>query len=161
MFVRYGPALSYSAGSGRAACRAMPRCRPATDLAGRQHGYLATEANYRRVKDFQERNLIVPIVGDFAGPKALRGVGGYLRRQGLVVRAFYTSNVEQYLFRNGAALAFYANVATLPTDNESVFIRSASRRSVIDPIDELLAAVRDGRILEYSGRRATRERIDP
>ena len=74
-------------------------------------------------KDLQERNLIVPIVGDFAGPKALRSVGALSSTARCVVRAFYTSNVEQYLFRNGAALAFYANVATLPTDKESVFIR--------------------------------------
>jgi hypothetical protein len=159
MFVRYGPALSYSPGSPRG----MPtfaEMQTATDLAGRQHGYLATEASYGRVKHLQERNLIVPIVGDFAGPKALRHVGGYLREHGWVVRAFYTSNVEQYLFRNEAALAFYANVATLPLDSESVFIRSASRRNVIDPIDDLLAAVREGRILEYwdVARRGT---IDP
>jgi hypothetical protein len=148
MFTHYGPSLSYSPGSARG----MPtyaEMLTSTDLTGSQRGYLATEANYRRVKDLEERNLVVPIVGDFAGPKALRGIGSYLREQGVVVRAFYTSNVEQYLFRNEAALAFYANVATLPIDKDSVFIRSASRRNVIDPVDDLLAAVREGRILEY------------
>jgi len=147
-FVRHGPALSYSPGSPRG----MPtyaEMQTATDLAGTQHGYLATEANYRRVKDLQARNLVVPIVGDFAGPKALRSIGAYLRQHGVVVRAFYTSNVEQYLFRNEAALAFYANVAMLPTDKDSVFVRSASRRNVIDPVVDLLTAVREGRILEY------------
>jgi len=102
------------------------------------------------VKDLQSRNLIVPIVGDFAGPKALRSVGAYLRQHGVVVRAFYTSNVEQYLFRSEAAPpAFYANVAALPIDKDSVFIRSASRRNVIDPVGDLLTAVREGRIREY------------
>jgi hypothetical protein len=148
MFVRYGPALSYSPGSARG----MPSyadMQLATDLAGRPRAYLATEANYRLVKDLETRNLIVPIVGDFAGPKAVRAVGTYLRQHGLVVRAFYTSNVEQYLFRNDAAMTFYANVGTLPTDNDSVFIRSASRRNILDPIGDLLTAVREGRILEY------------
>ena len=148
MFVRYGPALSYSPGSPRG----MPtyaEMQMSTDLSGRPRGYLATEVNYRRVKDLQSRNLIVPIVGDFAGPKALRSVGAYLRQHGVVVGAFYTSNVEQYLFRSEAAPAFYANVATLPTDKDSVFIRSASRRNVIDPVGDLLTAVREGRILEY------------
>jgi hypothetical protein len=148
MFVRYGPALSYSPGSARG----MPSyadMQLATDLAGRQRAYLATEASYRFVKDLEARNLIVPIVGDFAGPKALRAVGAYLGQRGLVVRAFYTSNVEQYLFRSDAVMAFYANVGTLPTDSDSVFIRSASRRNVLDPIGDLLTAVREGRILEY------------
>ena len=66
-----------------------------------------------------------------------------------MVRAFYTSNVEQYLFRNDAAMTFYGNVATLPTDKDSVFIRSASRRNVLDSVDDLLTSVREGRILEY------------
>ena len=148
MFVRYGPGLSYSPGSARD----MPGyadMQLATDLAGQRRAYLATEANYRVIKDLEERNLIVPIVGDFAGPKALRSVGAYLRKRGLVVRAFYTSNVEQYLFRSDGAIAFYANVETLPIDNESVFIRSASRRNVVDPVGDLLTAVREGRILEY------------
>jgi hypothetical protein len=148
MFVRFGPALSYSPGSARG----MPSyadMQLATDLSGQPRAYLATEASYRLIRDLETRNLIVPVVGDFAGPKALRAVGAYLRQHGLVVRAFYTSNVEQYLFRNDAAMSFYANAGTLPTDKDSVFIRSASRRNVIDPIGDLLTAVREGRILEY------------
>ena len=39
------------------------------------------------------------IVGNFAGPKALRAVGSYLRQLGATVSAFYTSNVEMYLFQ--------------------------------------------------------------
>jgi hypothetical protein len=148
MFVRHGPALSYSPGNARG----MPtyaEMQVATDLAGRPRGYLATEANFRRVRDLEAQNLVVPIVGDFAGPKALRSVAAYLRQHDVVVRAFYTSNVEQYLFRNEAASMFYANVAALPTDQESVFIRSASRRNVIDPVGDLLTAVREGQILDY------------
>ena len=148
MFVRYGPALSYSPGSARG----MPSfadMQVATDLAGQPRAYLATEANYRLIKDLESRNLIVPIVGDFAGPKALRSVAAYLRQHGLVVRAFYTSNVEQYLFRSDTATAFYENTRTLPIDKDSVFIRSASRRNVIDPFGDLLTAVAEGRILEY------------
>ena len=41
------------------------------------------------------QNLIIPIVGDFAGPKALRDVGAYLAAHNTVVRTIYTSNVEQ------------------------------------------------------------------
>ena len=71
----------------------------------------------------QSKNLIVPIVGDFAGPKALRAVGAYLKERGVTVTAFYVSNVEQYLQRNGVWRAFCANVASMPLDAASTFIR--------------------------------------
>ena len=38
--------------------------------------------------------------------------------------AFYTSNVEQYLFQNDAWQRYYTNVSTLPIDNNSTFIRA-------------------------------------
>jgi hypothetical protein len=40
------------------------------------------------------------------------------------VQAFYLSNVEQYLDRQGLWPAFCANVASLPLDESSTFIRS-------------------------------------
>ena len=49
MFVRYGPALSYSPGSARG----MPtyaEMQMATDLAGQPRGYLATEAHFVLVR---------------------------------------------------------------------------------------------------------------
>ena len=43
--------------------------------------------------------------------------------------AFYTSNVEQYLFqRNDAWKKFFSNVVTLPIDGSSTFRRSVSNR---------------------------------
>ena len=45
----------------------------------------------------------MPLVGDFAGAKALRAVGDWVRRQDAVVDVFYVSNVEQYLFQQGDA----------------------------------------------------------
>ena len=86
--------------------------------------FLASEENYRAVREMHLRNLIVPVVGDFAGPKAIRAVGEYLKQRSLTVSAFYLSNVEQYLFQNGVADRFYENVATLPIDSTSTFIRS-------------------------------------
>ena len=76
------------------------------------------------LKDLEERNLIVPVVGNFAGPKALRAVGKYVRDHGAVVTAIYLSNVEQYLNQDGIWNNFCANVATLPLDDHSTFIRS-------------------------------------
>ena len=37
---------------------------------------------------------------------------------------FYTSNVEQYLFRGDAWQRFYENVGALPIDTRSTFIRA-------------------------------------
>jgi len=97
----------------------------ATDTAGKNWAYLANEANFRWLKDFETKNLLVPVVGDFAGPKAIRTVGKYLKEHNAVVSAMYCSNVEQYLFRqNDDWSRFYANVATLPLDANSSFIRS-------------------------------------
>ena len=99
----------------------------ATDTTGKNWGFLATEVNYRWLKDFESKNLLVPVVGDFAGPKALRAVGKYLKEHNAVVSAMYCSNVEQYLFRqNDDWSRFYGNVATLPLDANSSFIRSIS-----------------------------------
>ena len=71
----------------------------ADDGQGVQRGYLANEELYQALRDMHERNLIVPLVGDFAGPKALRSVARYLDLHHATVSVFYTSNVEQYLFR--------------------------------------------------------------
>ena len=97
----------------------------ANDGAGKNRSYLATEEAFRFVKDLETRNLIVPIVGNFGGPKALRAVGAYLKQQGAVVSAFYVSNVEQYLREDGSWNTFCESAATLPTDTSSTFIRSS------------------------------------
>jgi hypothetical protein len=73
--------------------------------------------------------VIVPITGDFAGPKALRSVGRYLKSHDATVTAIYTSNVEQYLFQSDTNWRkYYGNIATLPIDPKSTFIRSVSNR---------------------------------
>ena len=96
----------------------------ATDAASVPRGYLATEENFAVVKDLQSRNLIVPVVGNFAGPKSIRAVGKYLKARNAVVSAFYVSNVEQYLEREGGRDEFCASAASLPLDGKSTFIRS-------------------------------------
>jgi hypothetical protein len=94
------------------------------DGAGVNRGWLGSEAAFQWLRDFERRNLLIPVVGDFAGPKALRSIGRYLRENDAHVSAFYTSNVEQYLFQNAVNGEFYENVATLPTEANSMFIRS-------------------------------------
>ena len=99
-----------------------------SDWEGRHRSYLANEENFKIIKTFQERNLLVPVVGNFAGPKALRAVGRYIRQHGGTVGAFYVSNVEQYLFQDGLFPEFARNVGTLPLDASSTFIRSVATR---------------------------------
>ena len=155
MFFRYGPELTYaSSGSGgRGGRNNMPTyadLQQATDMEGRNHAYLSDEEHFGILKKLEERNLLVPVVGDFAGPKALRAVGKYIADHGATVTAYYTSNVEQYLFQNGVWPAFYTNVSTLPLEDTSVFIRSARGSNLLDPIRSLLTEFSERRIQIYS-----------
>ncbi len=134
-----------------------------TDMEGVNRSYLATEDNFKWLKAFEEKNLIVPVMGDFAGPKALRAVGRYIRDHGAVVSAYYVSNVEQYLFQDGLFDEFARNVATLPLDEKSTFIRSVSTRfgykgggigpdgraSALDPIRTFVREFLTGKINTY------------
>jgi len=96
----------------------------ATDANGVFRSYLANEDNFNVLKTLETKNLIVPVVGNFAGPKAIRAVGRYIKEKEAVVSAFYLSNVEQYLEMDGIWDDFCRNVATLPLDDTSTFIRS-------------------------------------
>jgi hypothetical protein len=99
------------------------------DGTGLNRGFLANEDNWNVMKDLETRNLLVPVVGDFGGSKAIRAVGKYLKEQGAVVSAYYLSNVEQYLNRSGTEQAFLCNVATLPLDDTSTFIFTGAGRN--------------------------------
>jgi hypothetical protein len=99
-----------------------------TDQHGKPGNFLAGPEDYEFVRGMHRKNLIIPVVGDFGGKKALAGVGEYLRKSGVTVTAFYTSNVEQFLFENGAFKAFADNVRSLPTNERSLFIRAVSGR---------------------------------
>ena len=94
------------------------------DQHGKPGNFLAAKEDYDFVRDLHKRNLIIPVVGDFAGKKALVAVGDYLRKNGLTVTAFYTSNVEQYLFQNGVFSGFAENIRKLPVSDKSLFIRA-------------------------------------
>lgn len=94
------------------------------DGTGRNRSYLATEASWQFIKGLHQRNRIVPVVGNFGGPKALRAVATYLRENRMVVSAFYASNVEQYLRQDGIWDTFCASAATLPMDATTTLIRS-------------------------------------
>jgi hypothetical protein len=128
-FFKYGPDLTYwmSGGMGGRGGRNSPTYADlmvATDESGTLRGYLASEENFQVLKTLHAKNLFVPIVGNFAGPKALRAVAAWLKKHNAMVAAFYLSNVEQYLYMDGIWMDFCRNASELPIDDSSQFIRS-------------------------------------
>jgi len=126
-FYWYGPSINYNSSGGGFGGGSSPTYADlmmATDSKGVERGYLSTEERFGVLKDLESRNLIVPVVGNFGGPKAIRAVGQYLKDNDVAVSAFYLSNVEQYLQQDGLWNNFCRSVATLPLDEASTFIRS-------------------------------------
>jgi hypothetical protein len=111
----------------------------AIDMRGVARSYLASEDSFDFVKDLHARNLIVPIVGDFAGPTALRRVGAYVRERESMVSAFYASNVEVYL-SNRQMVTFCDNLIGLPTESDASFIGSKSVRPLALKLSTCLPA---------------------
>jgi hypothetical protein len=159
-FFEVGPDLTYTGARSRMPTYAQ--LLSGTDSQNQNRTYMADEKNFQILKGIQHNNLIVPIVGDFAGDKAFRAVGSYLRNNNSVVTALYTSNVEQYLFEEpGQPARFYTNVAALPLDANSVFVRAflnVSARTpggvrgsatLLSPIHNFLAAVGEKRVVTY------------
>jgi hypothetical protein len=97
------------------------------DLEGQWGNYLNSEEDFQFLKRMQERNLIIPVVGDFAGPKAVRSIGAYIREMGETVSVFYVSNVEFYLLQNGVFAQYGENLKLLPLDEKSLLIRAYFR----------------------------------
>jgi hypothetical protein len=118
-----GPEIHYR---GRQATAVWPSYRSLmtqTDLYRQARSYLASEESFAFVKELHARNLIVPVIGDFAGPSAIRGIGEYVRQHGAGISAFYGSNVEVYLSRDQLR-AFCGSLATLPYDADTWFLGS-------------------------------------
>jgi hypothetical protein len=128
----------------------------ATDQAGQARSYLASEQAFAFVKDLERRNALVPIVGDFAGPKALRAIGSYARKRGSTISAFYVSNVEEYLRQDRTWQTFCANVATLPIDEASSFVRAVRNTEPGSPVEgfvmQLSAIATEARLCAAAGR---------
>jgi hypothetical protein len=159
-FFRSGPALSYTFNDSnyQGSLWGMPTYKELMldTTNGRPRvnvGFLSNEERFHRVRNIQEKNLIVPLVGDFAGPKTIRAIGKYMREHNAALSTFYTSNVEMYLFQDeGKWRAFYANVATLPTNPSSTFVRFAiryGRSQMWSPVESILAGVRDRKVTSY------------
>jgi len=156
-----GPANSFG---GRGRMPSYAELLIQTDRAGLNRSYMSSEEGFRILQDMEKKNLVVPLVGNFAGPKAMRAVGNYLREHDASVNVFYLSNVEQYLFQQDDDWSkFFTNVGTLPLEPNSTFIRSIFNglipprstgfglrsASVLSPIQDLLTAFGAGQLRTY------------
>ncbi len=134
-----------------------------TDLNGKQSNFLAVAEDYDFVRGLHRKNLIIPVVGDFSGKKALAAVGDYLRKNEFTVTAFYTSNVEMVLFQNGIFQGFANNVKKLPVNDRSLIIRAVFSRyshparlsgygtfTLLQQIPVFLRDFDEGRYLNYT-----------
>jgi len=111
----------------------------ATDASGRTWNYLASEDDFQFVKSLQARDAVIPVVGNVAGAHAMQAIGETIAARGGRVSAFYVSNVETYLYRDGQFARFVENVGRLPHDARSVIIRSVfggagASTSVVEPM---------------------------
>lgn len=154
-FISRGLPLKFET-TGRAARPYYPTLRELlleTDREGRRWSYLASEDDFQFVRALEQRDLVIPVVGNLAGPHALVEIGKRMRARGDKLSAFYTSNVEDYLFRDGTFPKFVDNVSRLPRTGRSVIIRSVfsggpgslpysvpgyASASLVQPVDDLL-----------------------
>jgi hypothetical protein len=132
-----------------------------TDAAGNQANYLAAEESFQFVKSLQSHDRIVPVIGDISGPTALQAVGRAIAARGERLSVFYVSNVEFYLFGQGAYPRFVTNLRGIPRSKGAVLIRSVFGRyssfgrpgdasqSQVHALDELLGGYDDGRYRSY------------
>jgi hypothetical protein len=128
-FYWYGPSINYNSTSNTTGGRGGGNMVDYSTLMMQTDGavnksYMGSEENFKFLKDLEERNMLVPVVGNFGGPKALRAVGKWVRDHGATITAMYLSNVEQYLTQDNIWGNFCGNVASMPLDEHSTFIRS-------------------------------------
>jgi hypothetical protein len=127
----------------------------ATDRSRRMWNYLASEDDYLFVRSLQLRDGIIPVVGNVAGPHAMKAIGETIASRREQVSAFYISNVENYLFRDGAFAVYAANLARLPRNSRSVVIRSiflggGQSASFLQSLDQMVDNSANGKYAFYT-----------
>jgi hypothetical protein len=161
-FVTAGLPLKFQT-TGRAPQSYYPTYRDLlleTDRQGHRWNFLASEDDFEVVQSLERRDLIIPVVGDLAGPTALAAIGRLMTSRGDRLSAFYASNVEFYLFADGKFPRFVENLEALPHNSRSVVIRSVFggfgqpapgyySSSLVQPVDKLLQGYASGRFHSY------------
>jgi len=125
-FIEHGLSLKFES-TGRTPRSYYPTLRELlleTDRKGQKWSYAASESDFQFVRGLEQRDLVVPVVGNLAGPTALVNIGRLMDERGDRLGAFYASNVEFYLSNDGTFPIFITNLAKLPHTNRSLIIRS-------------------------------------
>ena len=134
VFFTAGPHVDYYGANAVDAVRPSYRqLMTARDFTGGSQSFLASEERFQYLKALHTRNLIVPVVGDFGGPRAFRAIGEYLRQHRARVQAVYASNVAVYLSTQQGA-AFCHNLAWLPAPPGSWFLEMNRMRTMGDKL---------------------------
>ena len=159
-FIEAGVGLQFQS-AGRPPQTHYPAYRDlllAATPSGQKANYLASETSFQFVKDLEDRDLVIPVIGDLSGSRALAAIGELLARRKLRVSAVYASNVEFYLFSDGRFQSFAVNLGRLPRAEHSVVIRSVFGRfgwprggsvSQLHDVSDLLDGLAKGRFRYY------------
>ncbi len=122
-FFEKGLALAYTMKNSGRKYPTLAETFSALDPSGKPATFLASDEAYARVRQLVLENRVLPIVGDFGGKHALLAIADDMRTRGLLLGAFYTSNVEQYLFDAHTYGNFIASVKAMPRDDASLLVR--------------------------------------
>ena len=126
-FFEQGLDLRYEVHNPESGDRVYPSLREVL-LSDPEQSFLGQDAAYALIRKMQQENRIIPVVGDFAGGKALRAIASYVRKHNAKVSAFYLSNVEYYLLPDqeldDVYEEFLGNLRALPRKSRTVLIRS-------------------------------------
>lgn len=161
-FVTAGLPLKFQT-TGRAPQSYYPTYRDLmleTDRQGRRWNFLASEDDFQFVRSLERRDLVIPVVGDLAGPSALAEIGRLIAARGDRLSAFYASNVEFYLFADGKFPRFVENLERLPHTNRTLIIRAVFgglgrtapgyySSSLVQPMEQLLRGYASGSFHSY------------
>jgi hypothetical protein len=83
--------------------------------------FLAADESFQFVKALHSKNMIVPVVGDFSGGKALPAVASYIRDHNASLSVFYGSNVDDFL-KDERLSAFCTNLSKMPITGRTIYI---------------------------------------
>ena len=87
VFFRGGPGMDYGFASSapNPYVPSYHMLTVSTDGHGKNWVYLAREESYKHIRDMQQKNLIVPLVGDFTGSKSIKTVAQYVKDHGSTI----------------------------------------------------------------------------
>lgn len=102
--------------------RYLHRVARARSPAGGPVAWVGDDGWYATVRSLFHGRRIVARNGDVTGARTMRAVADAARQLGVVVRAVYVSNADQFF---DYTPQFVANARALPTDGRSLFLRTA------------------------------------